>query len=73
LILGASPISAMKKTDSNYLKESKRVNFFNKTISKLGFNPILVNINEFEKSGAALSCCFMTLNHFDLASETLGK
>ena len=36
---------------------------FSAFITKQGFEPVVIDLSEFEKSGAALSCCIMHLNY----------
>ena len=65
LILNASPIDELKKDDDKYDLEQRRINWMEKTIGKLGQELVIVNLSEFEKSGAALSCNVMHLNYWD--------
>jgi N-dimethylarginine dimethylaminohydrolase len=38
---------------------------FRETIFKMGFEPVIINLGEYEKSGADLSCMLMHLNYVD--------
>ncbi len=49
-----------KLTAQDYLKSCAALE---KIIIDNGFEPVECNLNEFEKSGAALSCCIMKLNY----------
>lgn len=62
MILNASEITSIKNTDEKYSDERSRVDWFERTINKLNLDPVIINLSEFDASGAALSCCVMNLN-----------
>jgi len=68
-IVNATKIDGMKATDEKYVLEKKRIANLERICVKLGYDPIFVNISEFEKSGALLSCCIMHLNYWDYVKE----
>lgn len=69
IILNASAIMSMKPDDKEFEMEKQRVDFLVKTLAKFGKEVYFVNLKEFDKSGAALSCCIMHLNYFDYEAK----
>jgi len=65
MILCASNISEMKKTDEYYEMEKHKINSLEKICSDAGMEPVLFNLSEYMKSGAMLSCMVMHLNRID--------
>lgn len=65
MILSASNISELKKTDVLYAPEKRKIQTLEKICSDEGMEPVLFNISEFMKSGAMLSCLSMALNKVD--------
>jgi hypothetical protein len=65
MILSASPIADMERDNKYFEAENNRVNFMSGILSKLGVEPIFINLSEFDKSGASLSCFLMHLNGFN--------
>lgn len=63
IIINASLIYDMKKTDADYWNEIKRTETLVKEVEKCGLSTIFVNINELTKSGALTSCCSVPLNY----------
>lgn len=70
MILCASNISELKKSDELYQSEKHKINTLEKLCSNEGMEPIIFNISEYMKSGALLSCMVMHLNRVD-HSKTL--
>jgi N-dimethylarginine dimethylaminohydrolase len=65
MILCASNISEMKKTDEYYEMEKHKIASLEKICSDAGMEPVLFNLSEYMKSGAMLSCMMMHLNRVD--------
>lgn len=65
MVLSASNISEMKKTDELYDEEKHKINSLEKICSNEGMEPVFFNLSEFYKSGAMLSCMVMHLNRVD--------
>lgn len=68
-ILCASSLMSKKPTDKYYQEETQKVAFFTKHVTELGFQPIFVDLSEYEKSGAMLSCFVLHLNYFDYTKK----
>lgn len=49
-------------THDDFKNECDKKAFFEKLLPAYGMKPQAVNISEFEKSGAAVSCCVMSIN-----------
>jgi N-dimethylarginine dimethylaminohydrolase len=64
-IMCASNITELKKTDELYQLEAAKIATLEKICSNEGMEPIILNISEYMKSGALLSCCVMHLNYVD--------
>jgi N-dimethylarginine dimethylaminohydrolase len=58
-----SPIVHMQRTDKNYDLERRRADWMNKVLTKAGMELVLVDLEEFGKSGASLSCFVLPLNY----------
>lgn len=65
LVLNASNLTGMEVTDEKYAQERDRVDEFQKIVMKAELEPVVVNLSEFEKSGASLSCLVFHLNYLD--------
>ena len=65
IILCASHISSLKKTDSEYEDEKHKVESLEKICGNEGMEPTIFNLSEYMKSGAMLSCLVMHLNRVD--------
>jgi len=61
-IICGSTLSDLHPGDKDYEDEHDKVAFMEKQLPKFGMEPILVNLSEFEKSGAAASCLVCHLN-----------
>jgi N-dimethylarginine dimethylaminohydrolase len=61
-IFYGATLTGLTKDDDDYDDECDKKAFFEKTLPKYGMDPIPVNLSEFEKSGAACSCCCLHLN-----------
>jgi N-dimethylarginine dimethylaminohydrolase len=70
MVLCASNISELKKTDEFYEGEKHKIASLEKICSDEGMEPIIFNLSEYMKSGAMLSCMVMHLNRVD-HSKTL--
>jgi N-dimethylarginine dimethylaminohydrolase len=62
-LLCDSPISELAKTHSYYPSEKAKIAKLEKLCARHGLEPTIFNLSEFLKSGAALSCLIMRLNH----------
>ncbi len=62
IVYNGTDISELKKTDENYPFEKHKNEELEKICSKVALSPVFVNLSEFSKSGAALSCCVFHLN-----------
>ena len=65
MILCASNISELKRTDEFYEGEKHKINSLEKICSNEGMEPVIFNLSEYMKSGAMLSCMVMHLNRVD--------
>ena len=65
MILCASNISEMKRTDEYYEMEKHKIESLEKICSNDGMEPVMFNLSEYMKSGAMLSCMVMHLNRVD--------
>jgi N-dimethylarginine dimethylaminohydrolase len=65
MIMCASNISEMKKTDQYYEGEVHKLKTLEKICSDAGMEPVVFNLSEYMKSGAMLSCMVMHLNRVD--------
>lgn len=65
LIICSSDISSLSKHDEMYKYEKNKLNSLELICADEGMEPIIINISEFYKSGAALSCLVMNLNRVD--------
>jgi N-dimethylarginine dimethylaminohydrolase len=71
MILCASNISELKKTDELYDAELHKINTLEKICANEGMEPVFFNLSEFMKSGAMLSCCVMHLNYVDYTKSLI--
>ena len=65
MILCASNIVELKKTDEYYEGEKHKISSLEKICSDEGMEPVIFNLSEYMKSGAMLSCMVMHLNRVD--------
>jgi N-dimethylarginine dimethylaminohydrolase len=65
MILCASNISELKKSDEFYEGEKHKISSLEKICSNEGMEPVIFNLSEYMKSGAMLSCMVMHLNRVD--------
>lgn len=65
MILTASNISELKRTDEDYKGEKEKLRFLEDLCAEEGMEPVIFNISEYMKSGALLSCCVFHLNRVD--------
>tara|TARA_B100002019_G_scaffold59543_1_gene51075 strand:- start:731 stop:1132 length:402 start_codon:yes stop_codon:yes gene_type:complete len=65
MILCASNISELKKSDEFYEGEKHKIASLEKICSDEGMEPVIFNLSEYMKSGAMLSCMVMHLNRVD--------
>jgi hypothetical protein len=55
----------MKTSDENYNSEKGMIEHLSKICINHGLELMVFNMSEFEKSGAAISCCMLHLNYSD--------
>jgi len=65
MILCASNISELKRTNEFYEGEKHKIESLEKICSNEGMEPVIFNLSEYMKSGAMLSCMVMHLNRVD--------
>jgi N-dimethylarginine dimethylaminohydrolase len=70
MILCASSINEHKENTDDYKKARNKVETLNQICADEGFEAVIINLSEFEKSGAALSCLCMNLNFVDIKKAT---
>jgi N-dimethylarginine dimethylaminohydrolase len=70
MILCASNIAELKKSDELYEGEKHKIESLEKICANEGMEPVIFNLSEYMKSGAMLSCMVMHLNRVD-HSKTL--
>ena len=71
MILCASNIAELKKTDEFYEGEKHKIESLEKICSNAGMEPVIFNLSEYMKSGAMLSCMVMHLNRVDHSKSLL--
>jgi len=71
MILCASNITELKKTDEFYEGEKHKIESLEKICSNAGMEPVIFNLSEYMKSGAMLSCMVMHLNRVDHSKSLL--
>lgn len=62
-LLYSSDIEDLPKTDPDYPIESAKIELLESICSQINREPVMFNMTEFYKSGAALSCLLMPLNY----------
>lgn len=62
-VLCASDLNMLSKKDSRYNEEKHKTETLTKICSNIGMEPIFINLSEYMKSGALLSCMVMHLNY----------
>ena len=65
MILCASNIAELKKSDELYEGEKHKIESLEKICANEGMEPVIFNLSEYMKSGAMLSCMVMHLNRVD--------
>jgi len=65
MVLCASNISELKKSNEFYEGEKHKIASLEKICSDEGMEPVIFNLSEYMKSGAMLSCMVMHLNRVD--------
>ena len=65
MILCASNIAELKKSDEFYEGEKHKIESLEKICSDEGMEPVIFNLSEYMKSGSMLSCMVMHLNRVD--------
>ena len=65
MVVNASSIQAMKKTDKYYESEKKRVEKFADDVASVGLEPVFVDLSVYQDSGALTSCLVLPLNYVD--------
>jgi N-dimethylarginine dimethylaminohydrolase len=71
MILCASNIAELKKSDELYEGEKHKIETLEKICSDAGMEPVIFNLSEYMKSGAMLSCMVMHLNRVDQSKSLL--
>jgi len=71
MLLCSSDITSMKASDKHYDYEKHKVNQLDTICAKQGLELVLINMSEYLKSGAMLSCLVMHLNYNDPMFEVL--
>ena len=71
MILCASNITELKKSDELYQGEKHKIQSLEKICSNEGMEPVIFNLSEYMKSGAMLSCMVMHLNRVDHSKSLL--
>jgi N-dimethylarginine dimethylaminohydrolase len=61
-VMCGSSVKQMGPKDKDYQVEKDKIVFLEKVCAKQGMEPVMQNISEFEKSGAAVSCLFCHVN-----------
>jgi len=61
-VICGSTLSGLTPSHEDWDDECAKVAFLERVLPKYGMEPIMVNMSEFEKSGAAVSCCACHLN-----------
>jgi hypothetical protein len=64
-ILFASSITEMKSTDPAYQNEKTMIDWLGRVCVDNDTELKVFDLSEFDKSGAALSCCILHLNYAD--------
>lgn len=65
MVLCASNINELKKSDEYYRLEANKITTLEQICSSEGMEPVIINLSEYLKSGALLSCMVMHLNRVD--------
>ena len=71
MILCASNIAELKKSDELYEGEKHKIESLEKICANEGMEPVIFNLSEYMKSGAMLSCMVMHLNRVDHSKSLL--
>ena len=71
MILCASNIAELKKSDEYYEGEKHKIESLEKICANEGMEPVIFNLSEYMKSGAMLSCMVMHLNRVDHSKSLL--
>ena len=70
-IIFGSTLPGLTSKDKDWDDEHDKINWMEKHLPKLGLDPVAVNISEYEKSGAAVSCMCCPLNFASFAVPIL--
>lgn len=62
-LLCASNIDELSETHPDYAYEKGKLETLDRVCAKIGLEPRVFNLSEFQKSGAMLSCLVMHMNH----------
>jgi hypothetical protein len=62
-LLCASSIDELSETHPDYAYEKGKLETLDNICTKLGLEPLVFNLSEFQKSGAMLSCLVMHMNY----------
>ena len=71
MIMCASNIAELKKSDELYGLEKHKIDTLEKICANEGMEPVIFNLSEYMKSGAMLSCCVMHLNYVDYTKSLI--
>lgn len=71
MVLCASNIAELKKSDEYYEGEKHKIESLEKICANEGMEPVIFNLSEYMKSGAMLSCMVMHLNRVDHSKSLL--
>ncbi len=71
LIICGSTLPAIDSKHDDWVDECRKKALLEEVLPKYGMSPVLVNMSEFEKSGAAVSCCVMHINRASYAVPLL--
>jgi len=69
IIYNATSIQEIEKDDKDYLPEKEKNEKLEKICRDIGLELVFVNLSEFDKSGAALSCCILHLTRIAYPSN----
>ncbi len=71
MILCASNIAELKKSDEYYEGEKHKIEYLEKICANEGMEPVIFNLSEDIKSGAMLSCMVVAMNRVDQSKSVL--
>jgi N-dimethylarginine dimethylaminohydrolase len=70
-IMVMSNVTSLQATDKEYLPEAIKVERLNAICAQNGLGLVVFDLSEFNKGGAALSCCVCHLNYQDYMTEVV--